>query len=77
MPDTTFANCPSLDVICVGGGLEQQTVEDDPEVLEFFANKAARQSLSLLCVAGRSFWRKRVYSRGIEPLPTGECANNS
>ncbi len=23
LPDTTFANCPSLDVVCVGGGLGQ------------------------------------------------------
>ena len=25
--DTTFANCPPLDVICVGGGLEQRAEE--------------------------------------------------
>lgn len=35
-PDTTFENCPPLEVICVGGGLKQGAVVDDPEVLEFF-----------------------------------------
>lgn len=36
VPDTTFETCPSLDVICVGGGLGQHAFVDDPEVLEFF-----------------------------------------
>jgi cyclohexyl-isocyanide hydratase len=35
VPDTTFENCPPLDVICVGGGLGQRAVVDDPVVLEF------------------------------------------
>lgn len=35
VPDTTFETCPPLDVICVGGGLGQQGVVDDPEVLDF------------------------------------------
>mgnify|MGYP001798014933 CR=1 FL=1 len=35
VPDTTFANCPILDVICVGGGLEQPAIVVDPEILEF------------------------------------------
>lgn len=34
-PDTTFENCPTLDVICVGGGLKQAEIVDDPEILEF------------------------------------------
>ena len=41
LPDTTFANCPPLDVICVGGGLGQQAVVDDPEVLEFFRKQGS------------------------------------
>ncbi len=36
VPDTTFENCPPLGTICVGGGLGQQAVIGDPEVLKFF-----------------------------------------
>lgn len=41
VPDTTFANCPPLDVICVGGGLKQMAVVDDPEVLEFLKKQGS------------------------------------
>jgi cyclohexyl-isocyanide hydratase len=35
-PTTTFADCPSLDVICVpGGGMGQIDVMKDPEILDF------------------------------------------
>jgi cyclohexyl-isocyanide hydratase len=37
LPDTTFANCPRLDVICIGGGLGQMEIEDDPELLAFLS----------------------------------------
>ncbi|MEM6424568.1 MAG: DJ-1/PfpI family protein [Cyanobacteria bacterium P01_D01_bin.128] len=53
VPDTTFANCPSLDVICVGGGLEQQAVVDDPEVLDFF-RKQGRTANFITSVCGGS-----------------------
>jgi cyclohexyl-isocyanide hydratase len=35
LPDTIFENCPRLDVICIGGGLEMPAIEDDPEILAF------------------------------------------
>jgi cyclohexyl-isocyanide hydratase len=35
LPDTTFDNCPRLDIICIGGGIGQAAVEDDPEILAF------------------------------------------
>lgn len=35
LPDTTFENCPRLDVICIGGGLGMAAIEDDPEILAF------------------------------------------
>ncbi|MGQ0844354.1 MAG: DJ-1/PfpI family protein [Sporichthyaceae bacterium] len=41
VPDTTFATCPPLDVVCIGGGIEQGAVEDDPELLEFLAKQGA------------------------------------
>lgn len=53
LPDTTFANCPSLDVSCVGGGLEQRAIVDDPEVLEFF-RKQGRTAKFITSVCGGS-----------------------
>lgn len=42
MPTITFADCPSLDVICVpGGGLGQVEVMKDPEILNFLKQKGA------------------------------------
>jgi cyclohexyl-isocyanide hydratase len=39
--DTTFAGCPPLDVLCVGGGLAQGAIENDPEVLDFLQKRGA------------------------------------
>ena len=39
MPTTTFADCPDLDVICVGGGPGQIALMDDEEVIEFIRRK--------------------------------------
>ncbi|MBD2115022.1 MULTISPECIES: DJ-1/PfpI family protein [Cyanophyceae] len=41
LPDTTFENCPRLDVICVGGGLEMLAIEDDPEILAFLREQGS------------------------------------
>lgn len=41
VPDTTFADCPQLDVVCIGGGIHQGEIEDDPELLEFLAKQGA------------------------------------
>jgi cyclohexyl-isocyanide hydratase len=41
LPDTTFENCPPLDVICIGGGLKQGAVEDDLEVLAFLRKQGS------------------------------------
>ena len=53
LPDTTFENCPSLNVICVGGGLGQRAGVDDPEVLEFF-RKQGRTAKFITSVCGGS-----------------------
>lgn len=39
MPTTTFADCPDLDVLCVGGGPGQVDVMDDDELLAFLRDK--------------------------------------
>ena len=58
LPDTTFANCPPLDVICVGGGLGQQAVVDDPEVLEFFRKQGSTAKFITSVCGGSEFLAK-------------------
>lgn len=58
LPDTTFENCPLLDVICVGGGLEQRTVVDDPEVLEFFRKQGSTAKFVTSVCGGSEFLAK-------------------
>ena len=40
IPDTTLAECPMLDVICVPGGAGVMDLMDDPEVLSFLRQQA-------------------------------------
>ncbi|MEL6459120.1 MAG: DJ-1/PfpI family protein [Cyanobacteria bacterium J06641_2] len=53
IPDTTFDNCPSLDIICIGGGLEQKAVVDDPEILAFL-HRQGRMAKFVTSVCGGS-----------------------
>ena len=39
MPTTAFADCPDLDVLCVGGGPGQIDIMDDQEVIDFLREK--------------------------------------
>ena len=41
LPNTTFADCPRLDVICVPGGGGQVALMTDPETLDFLRKQAA------------------------------------
>src|SRR6187551_2767591 len=41
VPNTTFADCPKLDVICVPGGYGQVALMNDPETLDFLRKQAA------------------------------------
>jgi cyclohexyl-isocyanide hydratase len=41
VPDTTLADCPKLDVICVPGGTGVLDLMDDPQVLSFLRTQAA------------------------------------
>ena len=58
LPYTTFTNCPPLDVICVGGGLGQQAVVDDPEVLEFFRKQGSTAKFITSVCGGSEFLAK-------------------
>ncbi len=39
LPTTTFADCPDLDVLCVGGGPGQVDFIEDDEILRFLRDK--------------------------------------
>ena len=58
LPDTTFENCPRLDVVCIGGGLGQYAVEDDPEVLEFFRRQGSTAKFITSVCGGSLFLAK-------------------
>lgn len=58
LPDTTFANCPQLDVICIGGGLGQQVIEDDPEILTFLRKQGCAAKFITSVCGGSIFLAK-------------------
>jgi cyclohexyl-isocyanide hydratase len=58
LPDTTFENCPPLDVICIGGGLKQGAVEDDPEVLAFLRKQGSTAKYITSVCGGSIFLAK-------------------
>jgi cyclohexyl-isocyanide hydratase len=55
LPDTTFENCPRLDVICIGGGLAQGAIEDDPEVLAFLRKQGSTAKFITSVCGGSQF----------------------
>ncbi|MEO1593170.1 MAG: DJ-1/PfpI family protein [Cyanobacteria bacterium J06632_22] len=64
LPDTTFADCPPLDVVCVGGGLSQQAVVDDPEVLDFFRKQGQTAKFVTSVCGGSEFLAKAGLLKG-------------
>ncbi|WP_445247739.1 DJ-1/PfpI family protein [Microcoleus sp. OTE_8_concoct_300] len=58
LPDTTFENCPRLEVICIGGGLEQGAVEDDPEILAFLRKQGSTAKFITSVCGGSLFLAK-------------------
>lgn len=64
LPDTTFENCPPLDVICVGGGLGQMAVENDPEVLAFFHRQGSTAKFVTSVCGGSTFLAKAGLLQG-------------
>ncbi len=63
LPDTTFANCPPLDLICVGGGLRQMAVIDDDEVINFFRRQSNVKFITSVC-GGSEFLAKAGLLQG-------------
>ncbi|BAY78048.1 ThiJ family protein [Nostoc linckia NIES-25] len=64
VPDTTFETCPPLDVICVGGGLKQAAVVDDPQVLEFFQKQGSTAKFVTSVCSGSEFLAKAGLLQG-------------
>lgn len=63
LPDTTFASCPTLDLICVGGGLGQMTAANDDEVLDFFRRQSNVKFITSVC-GGSEFLAKAGLLQG-------------
>ncbi|MDJ0798732.1 MAG: DJ-1/PfpI family protein [Calothrix sp. MO_167.B12] len=57
LPDTTFADCPPLDLICVGGGMGQPAVVNDDEVIDFFRQQSNVKFITSVC-GGSEFLAK-------------------
>lgn len=64
VPDTPFADCPPLDVLCIGGGLEQMAVVDDPEVLEFLKKQGSTAKFITSVCGGSVFLAKAGLLQG-------------
>jgi cyclohexyl-isocyanide hydratase len=54
MPTTAFADCPKLDVLCVGGGPGQAALMEDQEVMDFVA-RAGESARYVTSVCAGSF----------------------
>lgn len=64
VPDTTFADCSPLDVICIGGGLGQMAVQDDPEVLAFLKKQGNTAKFITSVCGGSVFLAKAGLLQG-------------
>ncbi len=64
LPDTTFANCPTLDVVCIGGGLGQLAVVDDSETLEFLRKQGSTAKFITSVCGGSEFLAKAGLLQG-------------
>jgi cyclohexyl-isocyanide hydratase len=55
VPDTTFDNCPRLDIVCIGGGMGQAAVEDDPALLAFLQKQGSTAKYVTSVCGGSQF----------------------
>ena len=58
VPDTTFANCPPVDVICIGGGRRQREIIDDAELLDFLKSQGDKAKFVTSVCGGSEFLAK-------------------
>ncbi|NEO86036.1 MAG: DJ-1/PfpI family protein [Spirulina sp. SIO3F2] len=64
VPDMTFSDCPSLDVICIGGGLKQAAIENDPDLLDFLRKKGSTAKFVTSVCGGSVFLAKAGLLQG-------------
>lgn len=64
IPDNTFDNCPPLDIICIGGGLAQSAVVDDPEILAFLQQQGSMTKFITSVCGGAEFLAKAGLLQG-------------
>lgn len=64
IPDTTFDHCPPLDIICIGGGLAQSAVADDPEILAFLRQQGRTAKFVTSVCGGSEFLAKAGLLQG-------------
>ena len=55
VPDTTFADCPPVDVLCIGGGRAQGAVVNDLELLNFLREQGNRARFVTSVCGGSEF----------------------
>lgn len=55
IPDTTFDDCPPLDIICIGGGIGQSAVINDPEILTFLRQQGSEAKFVTSVCGGSEF----------------------
>ncbi|MBD2006968.1 MULTISPECIES: DJ-1/PfpI family protein [Cyanophyceae] len=64
IPDTTFDNSPPLDIICIGGGLGQSAIVDDPEILAFLRQQGSMTKFITSVCGGSEFLAKAGLLQG-------------
>ncbi|MBE9031365.1 DJ-1/PfpI family protein [filamentous cyanobacterium LEGE 11480] len=58
LPDTTFTDCPPVDVICIGGGRGQSAIIDDTELLNFLKLQGEKAKFVTSVCGGSEFLAK-------------------
>ena len=58
VPDTTFADCPPVDVLCIGGGRGQSASIDDAELLDFLKAQGDNAKFVTSVCGGAEFLAK-------------------
>ena len=66
VPDTTFADCPPVDVICIGGGRGQSAIIDDAELLDFLKSQGDRAKFVTSVCGGAEFLAKAGLLEGYQ-----------
>lgn len=64
IPDTTFDNCPPLDIICIGGGIDQSAVIEDSEILTFLRHQGSEAKFVTSVCGGSEFLAKAGLLQG-------------